>query len=205
MSPLVYSHSIFIISMSSLLHSRHGPLGCLQDWFNCVLLCLYSAKIFLSLILSIKLCNRCHGVSRLFHTCHTCSAWSCSHLWREQGASGGPASSGVLRWMQMVQQDASLWAQISLRESGPNAMLMESVSEVLVKNMHTSRAVGHKGADTGHIAGLRPFYGPFELSSCNSLSPGIFTLLRLYWKTQQMAQQPFRNSAYGCFILQGLE
>lgn len=77
-------------------------------------------------------------------------------------------------------------------------MLMEPVSEVLVKNMHTSRAVGHKGADTGHIAGLRPFYGPFELSSCNSLSPGIFTLLRLYWKTQQMAQQPFRNSAYGC-------
>lgn len=91
-------------------------------------------------------------------------------------------------------------------------MLMESASEVLVKNMHTSRAVGlcqgstkHKGADTGHIAGLRPFYGPFELSSCNSLSPGIFTLLRLYWKTQKMAQQPFRNSAYGCFILQELE
>ena len=28
-----------------------------------------------------------HAVSRLFHMC---SVWTCSHLWREQGASGGP-------------------------------------------------------------------------------------------------------------------
>lgn len=39
------------------------------------------------------------GVSRLFHAFHMWSVWTCSHLCRESGASGGPASSGDLWWM----------------------------------------------------------------------------------------------------------
>lgn len=37
-----------------------------------------------------------HDFSRHVHICHTCSGWTCSRLWRAQGAIGGPASSGIL-------------------------------------------------------------------------------------------------------------
>lgn len=42
-----------------------------------------------------------HDVSRLFHICHMCSEWTCSHLWRQQNANGGPASSDVV-WQMAI-------------------------------------------------------------------------------------------------------
>ena len=78
-----------------------------------------------------------HGLSRRFHTCHTCSVWAGSPLWREQGASGGPANFGVLWWMPIKMHGAGLWAQIPLEDASPHVALMESVCDSLVRNMHT--------------------------------------------------------------------
>ena len=64
--------------------------------------------------------------------------------------------------------------KVSLEDNGPHLTLMESVSDSLVRNMHTSSlkrhfivlwqcspcSLLHKGADTGPAAGLMPFYGP---------------------------------------------
>ncbi|KAJ8339725.1 hypothetical protein SKAU_G00343580 [Synaphobranchus kaupii] len=59
-----------------------------------------------------------------------------------------------------------------------------------------------RGADTGPAAGLLPFYGPVQLSSCNGPSPVISTsLLRLCWETQQT----LRRHVYGCAILEELD
>ncbi|CAB1428577.1 unnamed protein product [Pleuronectes platessa] len=74
---------------------------------------------------------------------------------------------------------------------------MQSVSDSLVRNKHTSSLLevilyssscssSLKGADTSAAPGLMPFYSPVQLSLCNSRSPGIsFMLLRLSWETQQ--------------------
>lgn len=40
-------------------------------------------------------------ISRLLYGCCVCSLWTCSHLWIEQGANGGPANSGVL-WKEQI-------------------------------------------------------------------------------------------------------
>lgn len=52
-----------------------------------------------------RLHNR-HGFSRLFHVCHKCSAWTCSHLWREPSSDGGPATSGVLWWRHFAEHSS---------------------------------------------------------------------------------------------------
>ena len=60
-----------------------------------------------------------HGVSRHVHTCHTSSVWTCSHLWRERRANGGPAGSGFLSQMPVEVHAAGLWAQVPLQDITP--------------------------------------------------------------------------------------
>lgn len=65
--------------------------------------------------------SRCDTMASpdVYHICHMCSMWTCSHLWKEQGASGRPASSGV-RWQMAIKlHSAGLRAQKGRRELVP--------------------------------------------------------------------------------------
>lgn len=64
-------------------------------------------------------------ISRLFHVCHMCSAWTCSYLWREQCASGGPVNSDVLWQTSSKLHSAGLWAQVTLTQSWPSCQSHE--------------------------------------------------------------------------------
>ncbi len=67
----------------------------------------------------------------------TCSGGTCSHLWKAQGASGGPANSGVQWQMPIELHSAGQWAQGPLEDVAPQATLMKSVSEYLVRDILT--------------------------------------------------------------------
>lgn len=55
-----------------------------------------------------------HSFSTSFHVYFTCSGWTCTHLWKSQSASDGPANPGILWQMQTWLQEPSsgLFGQI---------------------------------------------------------------------------------------------
>lgn len=73
-------------------------------------------------------CYRQHnihsGFSRPF-LCHMSSEWICSHLWKEQGASAGPANSVVLWQMAVELHGAGRWAQDPLEDARPSGHTRE--------------------------------------------------------------------------------
>ncbi len=143
--------------------------------------------------------NILHSISTLFHICHMFSVWTCSHLWREQGANGGPADYGVLWQMPIKLHSAVLWAQIPLQD------IRSSFHPHGVCFWQFGQSHAHQSPAGGHSVGL------WQCSSCSSshmeqisvlmqvccpsisLSfsphvspPSIFSmLLRLCWETHQ--------------------
>ncbi len=123
--------------------------------------------------------NVLHGISWPFHVCHKCSGWTCSHLCKAQGTSGGPASSGVQWQMQIELHGAGQWAQRPLEDVGPSGHPHEVCFWLLgQRHSHQWPAGGHfvglcqcssfsslhKGADPSLADELRTFYGPVQLS-----------------------------------------
>ena len=129
-----------------------------------------------------------------------CSVLTCSHLWREQHANGGPANSGELLQMPVKVHSAGLWAQVQLEH------IVESVFECLACWRSFCFAIAvfllflYKAADTGPAAGSMPSYSPLQLSSCNSQSPGISSML-----CAGRNSKPSFDCTSGCAVFEELD
>ncbi len=123
--------------------------------------------------------NVLHGFSRPFHVCHMCSGWTCSHLWKEQGASGGPGHFGVQWQMPIKFHGAGQWVQGPLEDDGPSGHTHEVCFWLFCqRHSHHWPAGGnfvelwqcsfcsslHKGSETSPADGLRTLYGPVQHS-----------------------------------------
>ncbi len=120
------------------------------------------------------------------------SGWTCSHLWKAQGASGGPENSGVQWQMSIDLHGAGQWAQGLLEDVGPSVHPQEICFWLSgQRHSHQWPAGGHfvglwycsscsslhKGAKTGPADGLKTFYDTVQLSQSNCLSHGISSML----------------------------
>lgn len=128
-----------------------------------------------------------------------CSLWTCSHLWKLQGESGGTVNSAIQLEIQLCC--AAQWAQGLLESNGPQVTLMK-IFFLIVSSWHSHQwpAGGYfvglwqcsscssllKWANSGPADRLRTFYRPIHLLENNGLSPGISsTILRLHRERQQ--------------------
>lgn len=81
------------------------------------------------LIMGVRILSSIHSISKFFRACHT---WAVAR---------GPASSDVLWWMPIELPSPGVWAQVPSKDAESCAVLMESVLECLVRNMHMSRSL----------------------------------------------------------------
>lgn len=59
------------------------------------------------------------GTCRLFHICHMCTVWTCTHLWTEHRSNDGPANSVVLWQMAIELHGAKMCAEVPLEDVKP--------------------------------------------------------------------------------------
>ncbi len=101
--------------------------------------------------------------SKPFFICHMCSGWTCSHLWKELGASGRPANSGF-QWQTPTELHGDgQWAQGPLEDVGPSGHPHEVGFRLF------GQWQSHQLPAGGHFVGL------WQCSSCSSLHKGTDT------------------------------
>ena len=113
-----------------------------------------------------------------------CSVWSCSHLWREQGANNKLASSGILLQMPVDLHGVGCEHKSHYRMLGPHATCFwQFAGGHFVELLQCSPgSSSHNGSDGTPAAGLMPFHSPVQLSLCSGwFSFSVF----FYWQQIQ--------------------